>query len=247
MRKILILGANSAIARAYARREAEGGASLFLVSRSASKLAATVDDLKVRAGAEGRVFGEAADLTDVSRHEALIAAATGRLGGLDVVLVAHGELGDQKAAERDFGVAAQILTTNFLSPVSLLSSLANHFETQKHGTLAVITSVAGDRGRQSNYVYGTSKGALSIFLAGLRHRLWRAGVSVVDLKLGFVDTPMTAELPKGPLWAKPDAVARGIQRAIARRCSVAYVPWFWRYIMLIVRNVPERLFLRTKL
>ena len=136
---------------------------------------------------------------------------------------------------------------NLLSALSLLTHIANRFEREGRGTIVVISSVAGDRGRQSNYVYGTAKGALTIFLQGLRHRLHKAGVRVVTIKPGFVDTPMTAGFRKGLLWASPDAVARGIVRALDGRGGEIYLPWFWRYIMWIIKAIPGPIFNRLPL
>lgn len=246
MRKILVLGANSAIARACARRFVGAGHALFLVGRDPSKLAATLADLEVRRGG-GPVHGRAADLTETAGHAALIAEARAALGGLDTVLVAHGELGVQAEAERSDAAARAIFETNLLSPVALLTRLANDFAAEGRGCLAVITSVAGDRGRGSNYVYGAAKGGLSIFLGGLRNRLAASGVSVVDLKLGIVETPMTAGRRKGLLWATPDQVARRIVLAVERGEDIVYAPWFWRWIMLVIRSVPERIFKRLRL
>jgi short-subunit dehydrogenase len=245
MKKILILGANSAIARAVCRIYAEQGHALYLVGRDPAKLTATELDLKVRTKAP--VFSLACDLTETSRHAEIIATAEATLGGLDTVLIAHGELGTQADAQNSFSQTHEILSTNFLSQVSLLTLLANNFELKKSGTLAVITSVAGDRGRKTNYVYGTAKGALSIFLGGLRNRLFSSGVRVVDLRLGFVDTPMTSTFKKGPLWASPEAVGNAIVHAISRGDDIVYIPWFWRWIMLIIRSIPETLFKRLSL
>lgn len=245
VKKVLILGANSAIARAVARILAEQGHALYLVGRDPAKLAATELDLKVRAKAP--VFSLASDLTETSRHAELIATAETKLGGLDTVLIAHGELGSQLEAQKDVAATMQILNSNFISQASLLTLLANNFELKKSGTIAVITSVAGDRGRKTNYVYGTAKGALAIFLSGLRNRLCSSGVSVVDLRLGFVDTPMTSEFKKGPLWASPEAVGKAIVHAISRGDDIVYIPWFWRWIMLIIRSIPENIFKRLSL
>lgn len=245
MRKVMIVGATSAIARETARLFAAAGDRLFLVGRNPERLQAVADDLKVRGSSE--VPTAVADLDDVSKHPELIEAAAQAMGGLDTVLVAHGVLGDQRQAESDYATTEASLRTNFLSVVSLLTPVANRFEAQGHGTIAVISSVAGDRGRQSNYVYGTAKAALSTFLSGLRNRLYRSGVNVVDIRPGFVDTPMTAHLPKGPLFVGPDVVARGIHRAIQRRSDVVYLPRFWSLIMLIIRLIPEPVFKRLKL
>jgi decaprenylphospho-beta-D-erythro-pentofuranosid-2-ulose 2-reductase len=245
MKKVLVLGATSAIAQATVRLLAARGASLYLVGRNAANLEAVSKDAVTR-GAY-RAETEALDLDDLTAHEALVERAAQTLGGLDGALIAHGVLGDQKAGERSWEVAQKVMHTNFLSAASLLTSLANRFEAQKAGTLVVISSVAGDRGRQSNYVYGASKGALTLFLQGLRNRLARSGVAVVTVKPGFVDTPMTAHLPKNKLFASPDQVARGIIRAADKRKDEVYVPAKWALIMFIIRSIPERIFKRLKL
>lgn len=245
MRKVLIIGATSAIAQESAKRFAEGGDKIFLAGRSPEKLDALMADLRVR-GAD-KVDSMALDLNDFDRHLYLITMASEVLGGLDTVLIAHGTLSDQKACEQDFQVALKEYHTNFLSVVSLLTLLANHFEAQGHGCLAVISSVAGDRGRQSNYFYGSAKGGLSVFLQGLRNRLAPSGVQVLTIKPGFVDTPMTSGFKKGALWVGPDAIATGIHRAICRRSDEVYLPWFWWGVMVIVKAIPERIFKHLKL
>lgn len=192
MRKVLVVGATSAIAEAVVRLFAADGDRLFLVARNADRLATMADDLRVRGAAQVETMPF--DVTDTDRAEGLIDEAAERLGGLDTVLVAHGSLGDQKGCEASFEATRRELEINFLSVVALLTPLANRLEAARTGTIAVITSVSGDRGRQSNYVYGAAKGALSVFLAGLRNRLHPAGVRVIDLRPGFVDTPMTAQI-----------------------------------------------------
>lgn len=245
MRRIFIAGATSAIAQETARRWAARGDSLFLVGRNREKLEAIADDLRVR-GAK-QVEHEVRDLRELAGHEELVALAAQKLGGLDTALIAHGTLGDQKKAEADFSAAEEEIRNNFLSAASLLTVLANRFEAQKKGDIAVISSVAGDRGRQSNYVYGSAKAALSAFASGLRNRLHKHGVTVTTIKPGFVDTPMTAHVPKGPLFASPGKVADGIVRAVDQRKSVVYLPGFWRGIMAIIRAIPERIFQRLSL
>lgn len=244
-RRVLALGATSAIAEATLRLMAEQGASFFLVARNAAKLSAVSDDLRTR-GATA-VSGQVADLDDTAGHPALLSRAVDALGGIDVALIAHGVLGDQAQAERDYGAAEAVLRTNFLSAVSLVTWLANYFEAERRGTIAVISSVAGDRGRKSNYVYGASKGGLNVFLDGVRNRIDRAGVQVLTVKPGFVDTPMTAHLAKNALFAQPSDVARHVLRAINRGKDVAYAPPFWGLIMLVVRSVPGRIFKRLNL
>ena len=212
----------------------------FLVARSKDKLTSVAQDLLVRGA--GQVDMIVTDLDDTDAHPQMLSMAASRLGSIDMALLAHGVLGDQEAAERDYYTAEQVLVTNFLSPVSLLTWLANYCEAKGSGVLAVISSVAGDRGRKSNYVYGASKAALNTFLAGLRNRCDRHGVHVLTIKPGFVATPMTAHIPKNGLFATPDQVAQGILRAVRTRKDVIYVPWFWWPIMTIIKAVPERIF-----
>lgn len=245
MRKVLIIGATSAIAQETAKRFAEGGDQLFLAGRNPEKLDVLAADLRVRGAA--RVASMALDLNDFDRHATLVDMTYEALGGLDTVLIAHGTLSDQKACEQDFQVALREYHTNFLGAVSLLTLLANRFEAQGHGCLAVISSVAGDRGRQSNYYYGSAKGGLSVFLQGLRNRLAPSGVQVLTIKPGFVDTPMTADFRKGALWVGPDTIAAGIHRAIRRRSDEVYLPWFWWGVMTLIKAIPERIFKRLKL
>lgn len=245
MRRVLIVGATSAIAEATERRLAAAGARLFLVARNADKLSAIADDLRLRGAAQVETY--AMDATDYDRHATAVEAAEKALGGLDTALIAHGSLPDQKACEAAFDLTRREIETNALSVISLLTHLANRFEQQRHGTIAVISSVAGDRGRQSNYVYGTAKGAVTLFLQGLRNRLHRAGVQVITIKPGFVDTPMTAAFAKGALWASPDVVAKAIVSAIEKGKDVVYTPWFWRPIMGLIRLIPEFLFKRGRL
>lgn len=244
-RRILILGATSAIAMAVARELIAPDARFFLVARNGDKLEAVRRDLLTRGAAGVTVY--VMDLDDTGAHEAMLTEAVRSLDSIDLALIAHGVLGDQDAAQADFAVAAAILHTNFLSAVSLITWLANYFEREHKGTLAVISSVAGDRGRKSNYVYGASKGALNIFLDGVRNRVDRAGVHVLTIRPGFVATPMTSHLPQGPLFASPARVANGIVKAIAHRKDVVYVPWFWRPIMLVIRSVPEFIFKKLNL
>jgi len=246
MRRILIIGATSAIAEAVARRYAARSDALFLVARNAQRLQVIADDLTVRGAA--RVASATLDVTDFAAHATIVDAAERELGGLDTVLIAHGTLSDQGACESSVEDLRREFDVNAVAAMSLLTLLANRLEQRKSGTLAVISSVAGDRGRQSNYVYGAAKAALSAFLGGLRQRLAKSNVDVVTIKPGFVDTPMTAAIAnKGALWATPERVAAGIVRAIDRRRSIVYLPGFWRVIMLVIRTIPEPLFKKLKL
>ena len=245
MRHILIVGATSAIAEATARRFAKNGDRLYLVARNPERLEAVASDLKTRGATQ--VETVVLDANDTTKHAELISQAETTMEGLDTILIAHGTLSDQKACEASFDETLKELQTNCLSVISLLTHVANRFEEQKHGTIVVISSVAGDRGRQSNYVYGTAKAAVSTFLQGLRNRLYRSGVTVITIKPGFVDSPMTAGFRKGLLWASPEQVGKGIYRAIQRKSGVIYLPWFWKFIMVGIRLMPERLFKKMKL
>ncbi|HLI90287.1 MAG TPA: SDR family oxidoreductase [Ktedonobacteraceae bacterium] len=243
--KVLIVGATSAIAQETAKCFARDNAELFLVARDAEKLNAVVDDLRVRGAKSVETF--LLDISDLERHQEMFDAALAALGSLDMLLIAHGTLGDQHKCELSVAETLRELNTNAISVISLLTISANYFERQRRGCIAVISSVAGDRGRQSNYVYGTAKGAVSIFLQGLRNRLHKARVSVLTVKPGFVDTPMTAALRKGPLFARPSSVGKGIYLAMLKGRDVVYLPWFWRPIMFVVKSIPERIFKQLSL
>lgn len=237
MQRVLILGATSSIAAEVAQLHASRGDRIHLVGRNPAKLA----DVAGRcAGAQ--VTTAVADFSDLGANEGVIAASIAALGGVDAALVAHGDLGDQLASERSFTDAESILRVNFTSVVALLIPLANHMEAARAGRLGVITSVAGDRGRPRNYTYGAAKGALNVFLQGLRTRLYPSGVKVTTLKLGPVDSPMTRDHAKHALFGTPPAVARDIVAAMDAGKAEAYVPGFWRAIMPIVKNTPERVF-----
>jgi short-subunit dehydrogenase len=245
MKRILIIGATSAIAEATARLFAARGDSLVLAGRDLPQLDRITSDLKLR-GARS-AYALALDANDLDKHPAAIQQASDLLNGLDIALIAHGTLGNQSKCEKDFSLALKELNSNAISVMSLLTELANHMQAQGSGQLAVIGSVAGDRGRPSNYVYGTAKAAVATFCEGLRARLYPHNVNVLLIKPGFVDTPMTAAFKKGPLWAKPELIAKLIVRALDRRRTVIYTPPFWALIMLIIRSIPRPLFVRLKL
>ena len=245
MRNVLVVGATSAIAQAVVKRFAGDGDNLFLVARNPAKLQIVADDARVRGAS--RVGTLALDMTELDKHREMLNAAEESIGALDVVFVAYGTLPDQKACEASVEKTLEALSVNAISVIALLTLVANDFEQRRHGTIAVISSVAGDRGRQSNYVYGTAKAAVSTFTQGLRNRLFRSGVKVVTIKPGFVDTPMTAHIKKGPLFASADSVGSRIYKAIVNGEDVVYVPWFWAVIMWVIKAIPESLFKRLKL
>ncbi|HEY4093133.1 MAG TPA: SDR family oxidoreductase [Luteibacter sp.] len=245
MQRVLIIGATSAIAEATARIYAERGSRLHLVARTPARLDTIAEDLRIRGAVD--VGSDSLDVNDLARHETVLEAAWTALGDVDVVLVAHGTLPDQKACEVSVETAMAEFATNATSTIALLTLLANRMDKAGRGTIAVISSVAGDRGRASNYLYGSAKAAVSTFLSGLRQRLSKRGVDVVTIKPGFVDTPMTRDFKKGALWAKPEAVAAGIVKAVDKGTPVAYLPKFWVIIMGIIRAVPEFIFKRISL
>lgn len=245
MQKILIIGATSAIAEAVARKFATRGDALFLLARNAAHADAIVQDLRVR----GAAVADAAvlDVADLPAHCAAIDRAFAALGEPDVVLIAHGTLPDQGHCETNVEYSLHEFMVNGSATIALAGLIAQKLRAQGHGTLAIISSVAGDRGRASNYLYGAAKAAVSAYASGLRQRLNANGINVLTIKPGFVDTPMTATFKKGALWAKPEQVAHGIVRAIDRRRSVVYLPAFWWAIMAVIRVMPEFLFRRIKL
>lgn len=237
----MVFGATSAIAARVIGRWAARGDRLHLVGRDPDKLA------KVAAGCAGaaQVTTAVADLGALERAEALVAEGVAALGGgVDVVLVAHGDLGDQLRSEREFAEAERILRTNLLSVVALLVPLANVLEQQRAGTLAVITSVAGERGRPRNFTYGAAKGALNVYLQGLRSRLYPTGVRVTTIKLGPVDTPMTVGHAKNRLFVTAERAAQEIAAVVDRGAAEVFVPGYWRWILWLVKNTPEALFQR---
>lgn len=237
MKKILIIGATSAIAEHCARIWAGRGDALYLVARNEEQLKTIAVDLKVRGASQADTYRT--DLNDSNDHTALLDAAQAAMDGIDTVLIAHGTLPSQKACEKSVDETLAGIKTNALSTISLLTLIANHFEARQTGTIAVISSVAGDRGRASNYVYGSAKAMVTAFTSGLRQRLYKSNVAVVTIKPGFVDTPMTAEFKKGLLWAKPDAVAAMIVKAIDAKKSEVYVPAFWWAVMAVFKWMPE--------
>jgi decaprenylphospho-beta-D-erythro-pentofuranosid-2-ulose 2-reductase len=231
--KIMIIGATSAIAAGVARIYAEEGAELFLVARDATRLEAAAKDLLVR-GAK-TVETRVADLSDRTNDAALVAAA----GSPDVVLIAHGLLPDQLAIDHDAVAQTRAFDLNATSVIALVARVAD--AVAPGGVIAVIGSVAGDRGRRSNYVYGAAKAAVHAYCEGLRGRLAASSIAVLLIKPGWVDTPMTAGLKKNPLFASAPQVARGIHAAIRARRATVYLPGYWRWISLVVRLLPARL------
>lgn len=244
---VVILGASSGIAAEMARLYAARGADFGLLGSSAERLAEVSADLHVRGA--GRIRTLAIDLAAPAPYETIISDLAAELGGIDVFILAYGILGDQARAHEDLQHAAAILVTDFTSAALWLLAAAKCMSRNGSGTIAVFCSVAGDRGRRSNYVYGSAKAGLAVFAQGMAHELAASGPRIVIVKPGFVITPMTAGMNRaGPLWSEARRVARIVTNAIDRkRGPVIYVPWFWRWIMLIIRLVPAPIFHRTKL
>ena len=245
MKRVLIIGATSAIAEQCARIWATRGDRIYLVARNEDRLNTIAADLRVRGAVEVTTY--CTDLNDIDKHFELLNTADNVLGGVDIVLIAHGTLSNQKSCEQSVAETLTEIQTNALSTISLLTLIANRFEAKKNGIICVISSVAGDRGRASNYVYGSAKAMVTAFTSGLRQRLHKSNVAVVTIKPGFVDSPMTAEFKKGILWTKPNAVAAKIIKTIDKRRDEIYVPFFWGLIIGVIRALPNKIFIRLKL
>lgn len=245
MTRVAIFGSTSAIARASARRWHAQGASLCLVARSIERAEADAADLRTRGGQP--VFVVSGDASRVDEQEAILFSVERQLGPIDIALVAFGVLPDPARTDSDLAYAMETLRVNFTGTVSLVSRIARLMQPRGNGTIAVISSVAGDRGRGSNAFYGAAKGGLTAYLSAERSRLAASGVHVVTIKPGFVASPMTAHIPPNALFTSPERVGAGIVKAVKQRRDVVYLPWFWRWIMLGIRMVPERIFKRLTL
>lgn len=240
MKKVFITGAGSAIAHEVCKLWAVKKYQFFLVDKDEYKVSAVANDLKVR-GAE-KVWHVVKDLTIESAGMKVVREAQEAMGSIDLVLIAHGYLGVQKEGEESFEHMLKIMNINLNSAAEILTELTRDAES-KSMTIGVISSVAGDRGREGNYIYGAAKGGLAVFADGVRNRLAKTSVHVVTIKPGFVDTPMTKEFDKkGLLWVKPDRVAKDIVLAMDKKKDIIYTPWFWRYIMLVIKMIPETVF-----
>lgn len=238
--RVLILGASSGIAQATARLYAAEGARIGLAGRNLPRLSAIADDLSARGAAATEIFD--VDFTAPDAAAALAGMIAG-LGGLDHAILAYGLLGNQTAADRDEAAALEIIDVNFRSAAAWTLAVASHLEQRGSGSLVVLGSVAGDRGRRSNYVYGAAKGGLAVLVQGISHRFRGRGPRVVVVKPGPTDTAMTAGMAKGgPLWATPETVAALVRKAAESGGPVVYAPARWRLIMAIIRNVPSSIF-----
>jgi decaprenylphospho-beta-D-erythro-pentofuranosid-2-ulose 2-reductase len=242
--RVLMLGATSPIARALALEYARGGASLYLAARDTAEAARIAQDLAVRTGAA--VHAGPFEAADYAAHPELIARAAAAMGGLDGVALCFGALGDEPAAHHDAPAAIKIITDNYTGAVSILTIAADYFAAQQSGFIIVIGSVAGERGRSRNYIYGSAKGALALFAQGMRARFARTPIHVMTVILGTVDTRMTWGREGAFLTVAPERAAAMIHKAWRRRAEVAYVPFFWRFIMGVIKALPERIFKKLK-
>ena len=240
MENILVIGATSEIAKATARLYAQNSSNLYLLARDTRILEITAKDLEI-CGASQVNYGFI-EITDFATHPSVIDQAFKQLKHIDVVLIAHGTLPDQALCENNVADVIRELNVNAIGTISVLTHLANKFEEQGSGTIAVITSVAGERGRKKNYVYGSAKGMISIFLQGLRNRLFAKGITVLDIKPGLVDTPMTNHMKKTILWTQPETIAKSIVKGINKNKNIIYCPFYWRFIMIILKLIPENIF-----
>lgn len=244
MKNVLILGATSTIAKETIQQLAARNMNLILTGRRMDELETLKNDLEIRYGVN--VSTKLFDALDFDQHETFFADVVKETNGLDGVLLMYGAMNDQKEAEQSFTSTREMIDINYTSAVSILNIAANYFEKQKQGFIGAVSSVAGDRGRMSNYLYGSTKAGLSVYLEGLRARMHRAGVQVLTIKPGVVDTKMTyGVVDESPLTASPEVVGRDIAKAVVKKRNVLYTPWFWVAIMLVVKLVPEFIFKRT--
>lgn len=243
---LLILGANSLIAQAAASHFAEAGHEIIFAGRKQDEPEKFANDFAIRFKCSTRA--EYIDALDYPSHKKFVEDILAKTPELEYILIVFGYLGTQDKAQTDFTEAHRIIDTNFTGVVSVCELFAAEFESLKKGNIAVISSVAGDRGRQSNYMYGSAKGGLTVYLSGLRNRLFKSGVNVLTIKPGFVNTPMTYGMPlPKPLVASPEKVGKDIYKAMIKRKSVIYTPFYWRWIMFVITSIPEFLFKKLKL
>lgn len=243
---VVILGATSAIAQAYARRRAAGGARFVLLARREDRLAAVATDLTARGATSADPI--VMDLSDVAAIERAVETIHAQFGAPQEIVLAYGTLGDQAALQRDLTAARSALEVNFVSAALWLLAFLKRHDTATPLTGVVIGSVAGDRGRATNFIYGAAKGGLDVFVQGLMHAYAGTPVRFVLVKPGFVDTPMTAGFVKGgPLWSSPDRIAADMERAVRRGRRIVYSPWFWWPIMTVIRALPWFVFRRLKI
>ena len=243
---IFIAGATSAIAQAWSRLRAAQGDSFYLLGRDSAKLETVKQDLLARGAKE--VQCHVVDLAQAQDYGALVTQLYAHWPQVDIALFAQGSMPEQRELEKNVDALRSMFELNAMSSLQPATIIAERMTKTKTGSVVLISSPAGDRGRQSNYFYGASKAAVTVFAAGLRNHVAKNNVQVLTVKPGFVDTPMTAAMDKsGPLWVTPEKIALCIESGIQKKRNVIYAPWFWQYIMLIIRHIPECLFKRLSL
>jgi decaprenylphospho-beta-D-erythro-pentofuranosid-2-ulose 2-reductase len=259
MKSAVIFGANSSIAEQVIYKLAQNGYNLYLLARNISDLERINNDLKVRFQ-NIEIFIESYDASQEKGQiiDKKLELIYSKMPNIDLFLFAHGVLPEQQKAEQDWNYALNTIEVNSLSIMEVCNKIAIKVENtalntntnikNRSITIAVISSVAGLRGRQSNYIYGAAKGMLNVFLSGLRNRLHKYNVQVLTILPGFVDTKMTKDIvKKGALWATPQDVANDVMKAIVRKKDILYTKWFWKYVMLIIMCIPEKMFKKLKL
>lgn len=240
----IVLGASSSIGRAFARQAAAGGADIVLAGRDTDDLQRIAADVALRSGRQVDV--QYFDAQATGQHEEFVQTCVDRDGPIDVMLL-FGAMPEQTATDEDFELARQTIEVNYVGAVSVLNRFAPHMEKQGDGRIVVLSSVAGDRGRVKNYLYGSAKGALTLYLQGLRARLFRSKVTVTTIKAGFLDTDMSYGMPGLFLVASPEDCARACLDLSAKGREIAYFPFFWWGIMTIIKSIPERIFKRLSI
>ena len=244
-KNILVIGATSLIAEHCLRIWAKERSNLYIVGRDNVKLDSISKDLVIRGAKKVNTY--IVDFNDFDKYKKMFEQIEIKLKFIDIAFIAHGILPNQKKSETNLNLIIQQINTNATSSVLMLSHLANKFENQKSGTIAIISSVAGDRGRSSNYIYGSSKAMINTFTSGLRQRLYKSNVKVLTIKPGFVDTPMTAHLNKNFLWSKPQNIAKKIVKAIGSKNDEIYLSNFWSIVMFIIKIIPNFIYNKFKI
>src|SRR4030095_7890230 len=243
---LLVLGASSLIAQAAAAKFAEAGHEIIFAGRDTGEIQRLANDFQIRY--KINCYAELFDALAYDTHKKFLEDVRAKMPDINYVLIAFGYLGTQEKAQSDFSEAHKIIDTNYTGVVSVCELISAEFEGRKNGNIAVISSVAGDRGRQSNYMYGSAKAGLTSYTSGLRSRLTKSGVNVLTIKPGFVDTPMTYGMPLPKmLVASAQKVGKDIYKAMIKRKSIVYTPFYWSWIMRVVKSIPEFIFRKLKL
>lgn len=244
-RKILFLGGNSAIAKKIAIQLVKSEDEVCLAGRDKNEIERCCSDLQIRTGAN--VFSLFFDTNDLDSHSNFYDDLKNKWEMVDIVIAATGALGNQQEVQKSVNLMYNVIASNFIGIASILGLIISDMETKQQGQIVVLSSVAGDRGRQSNYIYGSAKAGINAFLSGVRNRVSKKNINVLTVKLGFVDTSMVFGKTGMFLVAQPEEVAKKIVNAMSKRRNIIYVPFFWKFIMLIIIAIPEKLFKRLSL